>query len=73
MIHSFRGVFEDVTLHPIHALQQDPQTAVSCLLPCALYLAVIIFVGSVWVGVGHMVLISALTVLLLDLSFQQFT
>lgn len=33
----------------------------------------IIFVSSVWQEVGHMVLVLALIVFLLDLSFQQFT
>lgn len=33
----------------------------------------IIVVGSLWQELSHMVLVSALTVFLLDLSFQQFT
>lgn len=70
--YSFRRVFEDVTLYPIHALQQVLQTAVSYLLPCTFYVAVY-HLCSVWQEVGHMVLVSALTVFLLDLSFQQFT
>lgn len=33
----------------------------------------IIFAGSVWQGIGHTVLVSALVVFLSDLSLQQFT
>lgn len=73
MIHSSRGVFEVSTLHAIHVLQLVLQHAVSCLLSCTFTaLLCIICAGSVWQGIGHMVLVLALIVFLLDLSLQQF-
>lgn len=72
-LHSFRGVFEDGTYHPVHALQQVcRQMCHACYLAHFMSLC-IIFVGSVWQEGGCMVLVSTSTVFLLDLSFQQFT
>lgn len=55
MIHSSRGVFEDVTLHPICALQQFFSQLCHAYYLAGFTLLCIIFVGSLWQGVGHTV------------------